>query len=213
MRVACQVVGRIFLDFIFITYHLTSITMHYEELQTIWNAIFRKLGYHETKPGNWTLDMEELVVALHFWVDEGRKEFGVEIGLILKKWVPKRILRKSLLEDSTIGEDLHNILMVMGELEYYLNNLSSYDTNVNSPEEIENNCEELAQLYINKVVPHIEELNDCARTVKSFNRLGYWKPFLRYFQPSPTSDEIYKGMLSKYYGPLSLYRLSGYKRL
>ena len=173
--------------------------MHVDDLHKFWESIFYKLGYRETEYNNWVYETQELIIFLSFRVDKKKYDIYIEIGIIIKKWYRSRSLKEPVIEDLDIGQGLYNILYYMGEWEYYLNNLFSYDPEINSDTEIKENSREIARLFITKVIPYIEQLDTYAWMAEDFEKVTTWEPFLQYFQPGSETDEYFDGALEKYY--------------
>lgn len=173
--------------------------MHYEELHKFWESIFQKLGYRESEHNNWVAETQELIIVLSFKVDTKEKDFYIDIGLIIKKWHIHESMKTPVLDDHDIGQGLYALLSVMGKWEYYLNNLFCYDPDINTDAEVIYNSRELAMLFLTKVIPLIEQLDAYAWLAEDFEEEKTWKPFLRYFRPSPKTDEYFYGVLRKYY--------------
>lgn len=173
--------------------------MHHTELENYWEIIFQKLGYRETKFNNWVSETQELIIILSIKVDKRKKDLYIDIGIIFKKRYSGHSLNEPVLEDLDIGQGLYNILFYMGEWEYYLNNLFSYDPDINTDAEVIDNSEEIAMLFIMKVLPYIEQLDNYASLAEDFEDAKTWEPFLQYFLPSPDNEMYFFGELEKYY--------------
>jgi len=173
--------------------------MHYTELLTIWDPIFKKLGYRETQFNNWVSQTEELVIVLCVRVDDKEKNFSIEIGILFKKWHSYESWEAPAFYDHDIMQSWDGLLFKMGEWEYYLNNLFSYDSDINTYAEVKNNSKELASLFLTKVMPHIDQLDNYASQAEDFEKETTWKPFLQYFFPNWKVDKYFRGALVKYY--------------
>jgi hypothetical protein len=173
--------------------------MDHQELLKIWEPIFEKLGYQESKGNSWIAETQELIIVLSLKVHIEEKNFYIDIGIIFKKLYDYSTLKVPALEYLDIGQGLYYILYLMGEWEYYLNNLFSYDPDTNTDDEIKNNISEIGMLFQTKVVPHIEDLDIYARLVKDFEKETAWIPFLKYFRPSLENNCSFNGMLEMYY--------------
>lgn len=173
--------------------------MDYKALLKLWEPIFEKLGYREGKRNNWVAETPELIIILSPKVQDRDKDLYIDIGILFKKLYSSYSLDLLVAEDRDIGQGLYNILRDMGEWEYYLNNLFSYDPEINTDEEVKNNIEEIAMLFLTKVIPHIEQLDTYAWLVKNFSEETSWVPFLQYFRPSEEHNEDFDGILDMYY--------------
>jgi hypothetical protein len=174
--------------------------MHYTKLIKIWNPIFRKLGYRKINIHNWFYETGELIVVLSLKVNEVEKQFYFDIGILIKKLQSDRSLKKPVFEDYDIGQGLYFFLLDTGELEPYLNNLFCYDSQINTDDEIKNNCTELPKLFKLKAVPYIQKLDSYAWLVDgNFEEVASWKPFLKYFQASYDHDYDFNGELEAFY--------------
>ena len=173
--------------------------MDWTDVLTIWEFNFEKLGYWESKFNNWVSETQELIIILSFRVNTKEKDFGIDMGIIFKKWHSDHSLKEPVFEDHDIGQGWDPILYYMGEWEYYLNNLFSYDPDINTDAEVIDNSKEIAMLFIKKVIPYIEQLDAYAWLAEDFENETTWKPFLRYFRASPQTDEYFNGALEKYY--------------
>jgi hypothetical protein len=173
--------------------------MDHNDLHKIWESIFQKLGYRESKHNNWVAETKELIIVLSYKVDAREKDFYIDIGIIIKKWDRDRSLKAPVLKDLDIGQGLYNILYFMGEWKYYLNNLFCYDPDINTDGEVKNNSREIALLFLTKVIPYIEQLDTYAWLADDFEEPTTWKPFLQYFWPSPETEDYFLGALGKYY--------------
>jgi hypothetical protein len=173
--------------------------MHYTELLTIWDPIFKKLGYRETAFNNWVSQTEELVIVLCVRVDDKEKNFSIEIGILFKKWHSYALWEAPAFDDHDIMQSWDGLLFKMGEWEYYLNNLFSYDSEINNYAEVKNNSKELTRLFLTKVMPHIDQLDNYASQAEDFEQETTWKPFLQYFFPNWKVDKYFLGALEKYY--------------
>jgi hypothetical protein len=71
----------------------------------------------------------------------------------------------------------------MGESEEYLNKIISYDPGDNPGFELKN-IPIIMDLYKNKIMPYIKELDERATLVSNFDKKSSWKPFLEYFVPN-----------------------------
>ena len=173
--------------------------MDYTELLTIWEPIFKKMGYRETEFNNWVSATEELVIVLCLRVDDKEKIFAIDIGILFKKWHSYELWEAPAFKDHDIVQGLDPLLFKMGEWEYYLNNLFSYDTDINTYAEVTNNSRELARLFLTKVMPLIDQLDNYASQAEDFDKETTWKPFLQHFYPSYQVDKYFLGALLKYY--------------
>lgn len=173
--------------------------MDYKELDKIWNAVLMKLGYLESKPGNWIAETQELVIILSHKVDARQKDMYMDIGILFKKLHNYRSLYELKFEDYDIGQGLWTILVNLGEWKYYLNNLFLYDPDINSEAEVKSNVKELAMLFLTKVIPHIEQLDYFARVAENFEEEATWYPFLQYFRPNEDHNEHFSEMLLQFH--------------
>jgi hypothetical protein len=173
--------------------------MHYIELQKPLDRVFKKLGYRENKPYHWVTETQELIIILSLKVDDWKKDLHIDIGILFKKLYKGYTWEEPAFEDHDIGTGLYNILRDMGEWEYYLNNLFSYDSTINTDAEVKNNISEIGKLFQTKVIPYFEELEICARLAKNFEEKTTWIPFLQYFRPSKEHNEYFGGILEMYW--------------
>jgi hypothetical protein len=177
--------------------------MDYNEVEKIWNPIFKKLGCRKSNENNWVLEMQDLIVLFSYKVHTGIKEYYIDLGIIIKKWRGDRIFKRPLIDnyDHDVEQGLFALLLHVGgpEYWYYLNNLICYDPEINTDDEIKENCNELAILLRRKVMPIIERLDLYAWMTEDFYKRESWKPFLRYFRPCPEVDDYFGGLLKKYY--------------
>jgi hypothetical protein len=173
--------------------------MHYTELLTIWEPIFKKMGYRETAFNNWVSATEELVIVLCLRVDDKAKDFFLDIGILFKKWHSYELWEAPAFDDYDVGQGLYLLLKKSGEWEYYLNNLFSYDSDINTYAEVTNNSRELARLFLTKVMPLIDQLDDYASQAEDFDKETTWKPLVQHFYPSWQVDKHFLGALLKYY--------------
>jgi hypothetical protein len=173
--------------------------MHYTELLTIWDPIFKKMGYRETAFNNWVSATEELGIVLCLRVDDKEKDFFIDIGILFKKRHSYQTWEAPAFDDHDIGQGLYLLLKKTGEWEYYLHNLFSYDSDINTYAEVTNNSKEIARLFLTKVMPLIDQLDEYARQAEDFDKETTWEPFLQYFNPSWKVDKYFLGALLKYY--------------
>jgi hypothetical protein len=178
-----------------LSFILTPTNMEYEELAEIWNTDLIKLGYLENEPGLWATETKELIIKLSLKIDTKEKDFYLDIGIFFKKLHHYHSLNELKFKDHDLGQSLWTHLAYMGEWEYYLNNLFLYDPVINSAAEVKNNIRELAMLFLAKVIPHIEDLDYCARWAKNFEKEHTWYPFLQYFRANIDHDEKFSGNL------------------
>ena len=173
--------------------------MDWTDVLTIWESNFEKLGYWESEFNNWVSETQELIIVLCVRVNTREKDFAIDMGIIFKKRYNDHSLKTPVFDDHDIGQGLYNILEDMGELEYYLNNLFCYDPDINTDAEVTDNISELVMLFQKKVIPYFEQLDNYTSQVEDFEEETTWKPFLRYFRPSPENDMLFFGRLEKYY--------------
>jgi hypothetical protein len=173
--------------------------MHYTELLTIWDPIFKKMGYRETAFNNWVSQMEELVIVLCLRVQDKEKDFFLDIGILFKKRHSYELWEAPAFDDHDVGQGLYLLLKKSGEWEYYLNNLFSYDSAINTYAEMTNNSRELARLFLTKVMPLIDQLDDYASQAEDFDKETTWKPLVQHFYPNWKVDKYFLGALVKYY--------------
>jgi len=162
-------------------------SMEPAEIVKHWHSIFEKMGYSETKPNNWFRETKELIIVLRVLTFPGDYDFYVDVGLIIKKLYHYGALHRPFWRYSHLGSSLWYLIYFHNankSTERYLNKLFSFDSKVNTDEQIVSNISKLSMMYRSRVMPIFDKLDYWVGEEENFNKKEAWKPFYEYFEPT-----------------------------
>ena len=165
--------------------------MECTEVVTHWEAIFKRMGYRQTKPNNWVEETRELIVVLRVLTLPGDYHFYVDVGLIVKKLYHYGALNNPVYRYCHLAQSLWLLLYHLGEKERRLNKLFSFNPKKNTDPKIIANISKLAMLYQQKAVPFFDTLDQWVSVENDFDDRAAWAPFYKYFKPMLNIDQCY----------------------